>query len=97
MRTCPLNSTGDLQLESVLSPLLFFQTDFGWHDPMTPATFRGARVLDFGCGIGRLLDALSSYGTGVLGHIEYVGCDVNDDAVATARAIVTDNLTGSLM
>jgi SAM-dependent methyltransferase len=85
MKTCPLNSAGDLQLESVLSPLLFFQTDFGSQDPMTPASFRGARVLDFGCGSGRLLDALSTYGAGVLGHIDYVGWDADESALANAR------------
>jgi SAM-dependent methyltransferase len=87
MKACPLNSAGDLQLESVLSPLLFFQTDFGSHDTMTPASFHGVRILDFGCGSGRLLDALSTYGAGVLGHIEYVGWDTNEEAVATARSI----------
>ncbi len=87
VRTCPVNSAGDLQLEPVLSPLLFFQTDTGLQDPMTPAAFRGASVLDFGCGSGRLLDALSTYGTGVLGHIDYVGWDRDTEAVQDARAV----------
>ena len=46
---------------------------------------REGRVLDVGCGIGRMAFGLTGYLTG---RAEYLGFDVMPDAIATARATV---------
>ena len=48
--------------------------------------FRGATILDFGCGFGDLLPFLTARYTGV----RYIGVDINPDLIAHARRLHPD-------
>jgi len=84
IEACPFRTSGDIQLEVVLSLMLMNQNDGPGEDPMKPMVFRGMRVLDFGCGKGSLLSALRTFSPAVLPFIEYVGVDQNRDALEFA-------------
>ena len=56
-----------------------------WIGPLTPADFRGKRVLDAGCGMGR-----NSYFALQYGASQVVAFDCDERTVATARATLAD-------
>ena len=59
-----------------------FEEQFrNWIEPVSPADFRGAAVLDAGCGIGR-----NSFWALKYGAARVVACDVDDQTLASARA-----------
>lgn len=88
MKACLLNSSGDRQLEPVLTPLLFLDTKLDLEEGGgVVSSFPGARILDFGCGNGRLLDAIGTYCPSVIRNLQYVGWDLSLDAVEKARTI----------
>ena len=63
-----------------------FEQQFrNWIEPVTPADFRGAAVLDAGCGTGR-----NSFWALKYGAARVVACDVDDRTLAAAKA----NLAG---
>lgn len=86
---CPIRSSGNLQLESVLSPLLMLQQSTGGSDEFDPTFFPIVRILDFGCGNGRLLDALRTFSTTVLRSIQYVGLDISAEAIEAAKRVAS--------
>jgi SAM-dependent methyltransferase len=73
---CPRQIVGDLQIESILSPLLFPRmkgpkSGEQWDDGLSPTL----HILDVGCGWGRLLGGLLGFPPHLTMEIEWVGCE----------------------
>ena len=84
---CPASTAGDLQLEVVLTPLLFNRSatvlPLSHHNPA--ATQPQLHVLDIGCGAARLLGALNAFPPHVVDAITYVGCEASSHLVSQSR------------
>lgn len=75
-KKCPKGILGDIQLESILTPIMFRRSRpdvFLWHSPVD--TQPELRILDVGCGWGRLLGGLAVYPPYITQRLHYVGCE----------------------
>lgn len=82
---CPASRRGDLQLEVVLTPLLFLRKPIPSVVSHTPHdTQPELRLLDIGCGAGRLAAALAGFPQHILDHVTYVGCEADASAAEAA-------------
>jgi len=83
---CPRGMIGDIQLETILTPLMLTRTrpSSTWsgtiHDTQPDLS-----VLDIGCGGGRLLGAMLSFPQHITEHISYTGCEPSESAVLEAE------------
>lgn len=78
---CPKAVVGDIQLETVLTPLLFPVSDnytnkLWGHTPHD--TICDLKLLDVGCGWGRLLAGLTYFPKHITEHINYIGCEPSE-------------------
>lgn len=88
---CPQQIVGDIQIESILSPLLFPRV----RDPkavdqtgedLSPAL----HILDVGCGWGRLLGGLLGFPSHLTLEIEWVGCEPTAALLDESKRQVAD-------
>lgn len=90
---CPNRILSDIQLESVLTPLLFPRTrpssGRAWSSTIHD-TQPDLKILDVGCGTGRLLAGMLGFPKHILKHLEYTGCEINEAEISeTARSLET--------
>lgn len=90
-KKCPKNVVGDIQLESILTPIMFqrIKPPFFIHgNPLD--TQPELWILDVGCGWGRLLGGLALYPQYVTKRIHYVGCEESEASLQASVAAYED-------
>ncbi|MDD1750296.1 MAG: class I SAM-dependent methyltransferase, partial [Methanothrix sp.] len=76
-------SQNDVQMEVVLSSLLMLQTEGKCDEP--PVGLPPVRILDYGCGEGRLLFHMRSFPSNMLENISYTGVDLDHENIKIAK------------
>ena len=88
MQRCPKGILGDIQLETILTPLIFPRTKpkagQQWSHAPTDTQPR-LKILDLGCGGVRLLAGMLAFPEHLLRHFEYAGCKPTAIAIEQAK------------
>ena len=93
MQKCPNGVLGDIQLETVLTPLLFQRKkpnkgELWNHKPAD--TQPNLKILDLGCGGARMLAGLMAFPEHIRRQIEYVGCEEYAEGIRRAEQNIAE-------
>jgi hypothetical protein len=88
---CPKGTVGDIQLETILTPLLFPRTKPSriWSHTIHD-TQPNLYILDAGCGWGRLLAGLLSFPRYITKHLHYTGCEPTQSDVEQSKKRISE-------
>jgi len=83
---CPASNVGDLQLEVILTPLLFNRAPLNGTIGHTPYdTQPHLSIVDIGCGAARLAGAFVSFPPHVIDRLNYTGCETSNESVDVSK------------